>query len=554
MRRFVVGCVVVAGIVLSDLPVAPAAAETTYVAPAGDIRVYGKGFGHGRGMSQYGAQGQALAGRTARQILDFYYPTTTTTTMAASVRVWITADTAGVRVLATPGLQVQDLTTIQTWTLPSATFYQQWELRGHGSSSTQLWAYSDRTGWKLYRSMPGMAQFQGPAVIRLVLPSGATRPYRGALRTADRRGADLDTLNVVSADYYLRGVVPKEAITSWRPAALQAQAIAARTYAMARRTISRDYDLCDTTACQVYGGYAAEVTSTNTAVAATANQIRTYAGKPILAEFSSSNGGYTAKGDYSYMPVKADPYDDYARNGNGNASWTTTLSRSRLESVLGVGTVKSIVVTKRVGAGTWGGRVVRAQIVGSAGTRTFTGDQLQSKLRLKSSYVRFDDSPIAKRWKAIGAAASPVGTPSGYEWPVRGGAGQAYRKGFMYWSAANGAWETYGSIQTRYRQLGGPASALGMPIGARFTGGRPGSVVQRFKSGRIFTSAATGTREVTGRIYTTYYAVGLERGRLGLPRSFRVPFTSGGGYRQFFQYGYINWSTGSNRTAIVYTR
>ena len=556
MRRSVVGSVVVVVLGAALLaPVAPAAAETTYVAPSGDLRVYGKGYGHGRGMSQYGAQGQALAGRSATQILDFYYPGTATSVSAAAVRVWITADTtAGLRVLATPGLQVQDLRTVKTHPLPSATYYQQWELRGHGSGGTQLWAYSDRTGWKLYRSMTGMAQFQGPAVTRLVLPSGASKPYRGALRTADRAGADLDTLNVVSVDYYLRGVVPREAITSWRPAALQAQAIAARTYAMARRTISRDYDLCDTVYCQVYGGYAAEVASTNTAIAATANRIRTYAGRPILAEFSSSNGGYTAKGDNSYLPVKADPYDDYARNGNANASWTTTLNRSRLESKLGIGTVKTIAVTKRNGAGAWGGRVVSAQIRGTAGTRTFTGDQLQLTLGLKSSWVRFDESPIGKRWKAIGGPASPVGTPSGDERAVRGGAGQPYRKGYLYWSAANGAWESYGSIQTRYRQVGGPNSALGLPIGARFAGARPGSTVQRFKHGRILTSAATGTREVTGRIYTTYYNAGLERGRLGLPRSYRVPFTSGGGYRQFFQGGYINWSTASNRTAVVYTR
>lgn len=553
MRGFVVGSVVV--VVLGAGLAAPAAAETTYVAPTGDIRVDGKGFGHGRGMSQYGAQGQALAGRSATQILDFYYPGTTTTTSRAAVRVLITADTtASLRVLAAAGLQVHDLKTVRTYSLPSATFYQQWELRGHGTGGTQLWAYSDRTGWKLYRSMTGMAQFQGPAVTKLVLPSGASRPYRGALRTADRGGADLDTLNVIAVDDYVRGVVPKEAIPSWRPAALQAQAIAARTYAMSRRTISRDYDLCDTVYCQVYGGYAAELAATNNAVVATANKIRTYAGKPILAEFSSSNGGYTAKGDNTYMPVKADPYDAYAGNGNGNASWTTTLSRSRLQSALGVGTVKTITVTKRNGSGTWGGRVVSAQIRGTAGTRTFTSDQLQLTLRLKSSWVRFDDSPIGKRWKAIGAAASPVGTPSGFEWPVRGGVGQAYRKGYLYWSASNGAWETYGSVQTRYRQLGGPNSALGIPIGAWSAGARPGSVVQRFKGGRIFTSAATGTREVTGRIYTAYYAAGLEKGRLGLPRSYRVPFTSGGGYRQFFQGGYVNWSTTSNRTAVVFAR
>ena len=551
MRRLVIGSTVV--VLLGAGLVVPAAAETTYVAPSGDIVVAGRGFGHGRGMSQYGAQGQALAGRTATQILDFYYPGTAPATTSGSIRVWITADTTpGVRVLPVTGLKVRDIAAAQSWTLPVAASYTQWELRPYSTNRTQLWRLSTTAGWQLYRTMTGMAQFEGPPVTRLMLPSGATVPYRGALRTADRAGSDLDTLNVLPLDTYLRGVVPKEAITSWRPAALQAQSIAARTYAVFKRSTTRDYDLCDTTSCQVYGGYAAEVASTDTAIVATANTIRTYAGKPILSEFSSSNGGYTAKGDAAYLAVKADPYDAYPGNGNANSSWTTTLSRSRLQSTLGIGTIKAIVPTTRNGAGVWGGRIVAAQIYGTSGSRSFTGDQLQLTLRLKSSWVRFDDSPIGKRWKAIGGAASAVGSPTSYEWPVTGGAGQTYQKGHLYSSASNGAWEVYGSFDTRYQQLRGPASALGIPISGRFAGTRTGSVVQRFGRGRILYSAATGTREVWGPIYTSYYNSGLEGGRLGLPRSYLVPFTSGTGYRQYFQGGYINWSTSTGRTAIVY--
>jgi SpoIID/LytB domain protein len=557
IRRWVAACavgtIVSAGLMATTAP--QAAAETTYIATSGDIKVFGKGFGHGRGMSQYGAQGHALADHNYTQILDFYYPGTTPTTTSGSIAVWLTGDTtASLTVLATTGLQVQDRKTLQTWTLPVATSYKQWELRPYGVSRTQLWRYSTIAGWQLYRSMAGMAQFQGPAVIRLVMPSGASVAYRRALRTADRNGSDLDTLNVLPVDEYLRGVVPKEAITSWQPAALEAQAVAARTYAVSKRGSHPDYDLCDTTACQVYGGYAAEVTSTSNAVVATANRIRTYLGTPILAEFSSSNGGYTAKGDKPYLGIKADPYDDYPNNGNGNANWTTTISRLSAQSTFGVGTIKAIVVTARNGAGTWGGRVDTAEVRGTTGTKTYTGEQLRAALHLKSSWVRFDESAIGKRWLAIGGSASPVGNPIGYEWPVTGGARQAYAKGHIYWSAANGAWELYGGFDTRYEQLNGPTHALGMPIGPRFNGAKPGSLVQRFKGGRMFYAAAIGTtREVAGRIYTAYYNVGLEAGRLGLPTSFQVPFTIGGGARQFFQGGYINWYFNNNTTAIVYT-
>ncbi|MEU4608439.1 SpoIID/LytB domain-containing protein [Kribbella sp. NPDC023972] len=102
----------------------------------------------------------------------------------------------------------------------------------------------------------------------------------------------------MSLERYLRGVVPREALSTWLRATLQAQAVAARTYSVYHRNqaVWRAYDLCDTTACQVCGGYDSEQASTNTAIAATAGQIRLYEGKPIMAEFSSSNGGATAAG------------------------------------------------------------------------------------------------------------------------------------------------------------------------------------------------------------------------------------------------------------------
>ena len=71
-----------------------AAAESYWIAPAGNLTVFGKGYGHGRGMSQYGAQGAALAGLTSAQILDFYYPGTAAATTSGNIRVHITADTS----------------------------------------------------------------------------------------------------------------------------------------------------------------------------------------------------------------------------------------------------------------------------------------------------------------------------------------------------------------------------------------------------------------------------------------------------------------------------
>jgi uncharacterized protein with LGFP repeats len=300
----------------------------------------------------------------------------------------------------------------------------------------------------------------------------------------------------------------------------------------------------------VYGGYAAEVPSTNDAVVATANQIRTYNGKPILAEFSSSNGGYTAPGPLPYQIAKADPFDDYPHNGNPYASWTVSVDRATAQSRLGVGIIKQLSVLQRNGYGTWGGRLESLRATGTTTTKDLTGDQVRLLLGLRSTWVRFDQSQIMKRWVAIGGPDSPVGGSPGYEWPVRGGSGQAFAKGHIYRTAAYGAWEIYGGFESRYQSIGGPSHAIGLPIAAKFDGAKTGSQVQRFGSGRMFWSTATGVREVYGRIYVAYYDVGLEAGRLGLPTSYQYPV--GFGAQQVFQSGYINWYSATNTTAVVY--
>jgi len=535
-----------------------AAAESYWIAPAGNLTVFGKGYGHGRGMSQYGAQGAALAGLTSAQILDFYYPDTAAATTSGNIRVHITADTSpGAYVRPATGLRARSSSTGTTWALPVSSTISGWIISPYGDHQTRLSYYRTTTrSWVLWKSMAGMAEFYGAAVTRLVLPTGGEVPYRGTLRVVDRAGTDLDTVNVLSMDYYLRGVVPKEAITSWRPAALQAQAVAARTYAARKRAQSTgDFDLCDTVACQVYGGYAAEVASTNDAIVATSNLIRTYGGSPILAEFSSSNGGYTAPGGTAYLPAKPDPYDAYAGNGNPNSNWTVSIARATAEAKFGVGTVKLIVIAQRNGYGTLGGRVLSVDVVGTTGSKTYTGDELRFLLGLKSAWFLFDHSAITKRWIAIGGDSSPVGSPIGYEWPVVGGTGQAFATGHIYWTSDYGAWETFGGFETRYQQIGGPAHAIGLPIGPRLDGAVVGSVVQRFRNGRIFAADEILTeREVYGRIYTAYYGVGLEGGRLGLPTSYQYPvqFSMTAGAQQLFQGGYINWYASNDTTAVIY--
>ena len=374
----------------------PVASIPATGAESATLAVSGKGYGHGRGMSQYGAQGAALDGLSAAQILGFYYPGTTTSTTSGYVRVWTTADTSpGVYVRPATGLRARSLVTNTAWTLPVSSTITSWILAPYGEHQTQLKYYRSSTRtWVVWKTLAGMGQFEGTSegfVVTMVLPDGTLVPYRGRLRTADRAGTDLDTINVVTIEYYLRGVLPKEVITSWRPPALQAQAVAARTYAASKRLHPNgsDYDLCDIVLCQVYAGSAAEVTTTTNAVVATANQIRTYCGVPILAEFSSSNGGFTAPGGVAYLPAKPDPYDAYPGNGNPNSTWTTSIDAVTAGQRLGVGTLEELTVLQRDGYGSWGGRVVSARVRGTTATKTMTGDQVRFGLGLKSAYVLF---------------------------------------------------------------------------------------------------------------------------------------------------------------------
>ncbi|MET7279211.1 SpoIID/LytB domain-containing protein [Kribbella sp. NPDC005582] len=363
-----------------------------------DTTISGRGFGHGRGMSQYGAQGAAIAGKSAKQILDFYYPGTTVGKATGRIRVRISADTTdGVRVAAVNNLRIRSLATDRLYTLPKASTRDQWSIDPHGEHGTKVSSYDTTTRkWTLWKTFTSMSQFEGPSLTSLILPNGEVRRYRGGLRAIDAPGKHLDTVNVVSLEHYLRGVVPREALSTWRPAALQAQAVAARTYSVFHRNRSgkRAYDLCDTIACQVYGGYDDEKNATNAAITATAGQVRLYQGKPIIAEFSSSNGGATAAGEVPYQVLKLDSWDAYPGNGNPNVTWTVTRKTSEVQAVFDVGTTRTLRVIKRTGVGPSGGRAASVEAVGSKGRRVLTADQLRGRLHLKSAWIAFPVTPL----------------------------------------------------------------------------------------------------------------------------------------------------------------
>ncbi|GAB2967907.1 SpoIID/LytB domain-containing protein [Nocardioides montaniterrae] len=365
-----------AGLISAD----PAAAQ----GPT-SVDIQGRGNGHGHGMSQWGAQGAALQGRTTPQILAFYYPGTSWGTAGGNVTVQISGDTSNDVVVANrTGLTARRVAGGTTWKLRNSRA-KRWRLAAvdHGAS-TRLSVLTDR--WHVVRTLKGQAQFgAGGAPIKLFLPHGS-RSYRGVLRSAG--GSARDTVNVVSLESYLKGVVPQEAYPSWEPAALRAQAVAARTYAAFERSepTSPSFQMYDDTRDQAYGGYSAEVASTNAAVSQTAKQVLTYAGEPAFTQFSASNGGWTTYGGKPYLPAQQDPYDSWAGN-----PWPATIQASAIERALpAIGDFQSLSVVARDGNGMWGGRVTSVRIDGLkngvATHATITGDQFRSWFGLRSTW------------------------------------------------------------------------------------------------------------------------------------------------------------------------
>ena len=391
MRRVLLVTVVSGLLGLGQLVAVPSSAvrvDQRFTIPAdATVTLAGHGYGHGHGMSQYGAEGAARHGLSWQQIVRFYYPGTELSTFRGKVRVLVSADTTDDLVVSTRSrLRVVQSADWKGWTLPDngATRWRLVVRRGRSSVHYR----TDR--WRLFRHLEGDGLFTagGGRVLELHTPSGPRR-YRGMLMAA-RPSADStarDTVNILPMQHYLKGVVPREMPASWSPAAVRAQSVAARTYAAYERRHRRapHYHFCDTTSCQVYGGYDAEQYASNRAVVDTSGSILRHDGQPALTQFSSSSGGWTAAGGPAYLAAQEDPYDGW--EGNANHDWRIRLDARRFESAWpAIGNLRRIRFVERDGNGQWNGRVLTMVLVGSKATRTVSGEDARWKLGLKSTW------------------------------------------------------------------------------------------------------------------------------------------------------------------------
>jgi SpoIID/LytB domain protein len=364
-----------------------AAAERTQRRAPSTVSFTGTGWGHGVGLSQYGARNRATAGQGWRAIVQHYYPGTRWGTAGGSVRIRLDADTSkDVLVLPTTGLKVQRVGAAKKWKLPARIHGRKvvrWRIVPKGTRSV---VQSKVRTWRSWRVVKGSAQFTaGGRPMTLVTPHGRAA-YRGVLRSVAHR-----TVNVVPFETYLRGVVPREVPASWPANAVRAQSVAARTYAAFERRDHRGsyYDLCDTASCQVYGGYGAENARSNAAVKATAHTIVTYGGRPAFTQFSASNGGYSVAGSFPYLRAAADPYD----RGVPGDPWRKRFGAAAItRNWQGMGNLVSIKVVDRDGTSAHPGHVRTVRVQGSNFTRVVSAATLGSWLGLRSTMFRITTS------------------------------------------------------------------------------------------------------------------------------------------------------------------
>ena len=375
------------------------------LAPAGaaastELFIDGAGNGHGVGMSQWGAYGLARHGFDYRAILTHYY---TGTQLA-------TEPNRSVRVLLQTG--------VQRVSFSGATSAAGKRLRAgsvYGARETAAGRIALLSGSRALATVAAPLEVRGAGP--LTLRGGALNGlrdarYRGIFRIAPASIGGLHVIDVVPIEQYLRGVIGVESDPSWPAAALEAQAVASRTYAITAGASSSGFDVYADTRSQQYDGVHAEGAGTDSAVHLTAGEIVTYAGRPAITYYFDSSGGRTESIQYGFPGTAPapwlvsvnDPYDSLSpEHFWGPQQLSLADAQARLGDLVH-GTLRAIDVVRRGDSP----RIVTATVVGSAGSVSVGGPDLASRLGLQST------------WDCFAVASSP---PTGWDSTCRGGGG-----------------------------------------------------------------------------------------------------------------------------------
>jgi stage II sporulation protein D len=328
--------------------------------------VTGHGWGHGVGMSQYGAYGYAQKGVGYEKIVLHYFPGTELGDAPVSkVRVLMTSGVATLPIGSASDFRVKDATgAVHDVTAGKYTLTPALKLKVDGAATA--------------RALPGPLLFQ-PGTSPLQLK----HLYRGSMQV-DVVGGKLRAINVVGLEQYLYGVVPSEMPFSWAPEALKAQAVVARSYALATRKTGA-FDLYPDTRSQVYLGIEHEKPSTTAAVDATAGKVVLYQGEVAKTFFFSTSGGRTASAEdvwgepVPYLVSVPDPYDSISPHHTwGPVAYTGASLAKRLKMK---GRVTDVQTTLNSS-----GRIKTLTVVGTNGTLELPGANVRQRLGVQSTW------------------------------------------------------------------------------------------------------------------------------------------------------------------------
>jgi stage II sporulation protein D len=371
------------------ITIALAAALLAPATASADLVVHGRGWGHGVGLSQWGAYGFARReGRGHRSILAHYYTGSR----------YGTASNARMRVL----LKRARAPKISGAVVARAHDRRRLRLRDDRAyrfaalGSNRLRVIDLVTGRTRARLLAPVNVSGGSTTVLHGRAENGLRSgsYRGRMVLERGRGGVL-AVNHVALEHYLYGVVPAEMPASWATAALRAQAVVARSYALTSLRPSGPYDVFADVRSQVYRGLLAEVESTNAAVRSTRARVVTVGGKVAQTFFFSTSGGRTAANEeewggtpLSYLRSVEDPHDDLSPVHTWTARFTRRQAERRLRSVLS-GRLRALAVVSR----TPSGRADTVRVRGSRGNRIVSAATIRARLGLRSSWITRTTGP-----------------------------------------------------------------------------------------------------------------------------------------------------------------
>ncbi len=341
--------------------------------------VTGRGWGHGVGLSQYGTLGFARQGTGYEEILAHYYQGTQLTEAPVKrMRVLLAAGAKTLAIGSKAPFRVRDALG-EVHELPAGTQKVGPGLRLRGVDEAKP------------------KQLQGP----LVFPAAGAplelngRAYRGELRLIVDK-ARLRAINTLGLEPYLYGVVPSEMPHRWPAEALKAQAVAARSYALATKR-SGEFDVYSDVRSQVYRGIPEEEDQTNDAIDATAGQVLTYQGKVARTYFFSTSGGRTAtvtdvwpsSEAIPYLVAVDDPYDSLSPYHRwGPLVFTAKAARAKLKVPGPLRDLRTVVTPS--------GRVGALTAAGPTGETEVKGGDVRRLLGLRSTWFRVGVLALAK--------------------------------------------------------------------------------------------------------------------------------------------------------------